>query len=322
MLQDDLKKIRARPDEAQNIAIFSHVSPDGDSVGSCLALGWALEDEGKNVQYISEDEIPEKYTFLFASTADGENPFVKEPVNADCYVVPDMSSLDRAGRYFLDRPELAPDVCIDHHVSNTGVAKLNWVEPDSPAACAVLAGIMPKMGYRLTKRISAALLCGIISDTNSFTNVSVNAASLHAAADLADNGVEIYPVSYQCYTEHTMEEMAYWKQAMKNLHIEDGIAWSVMRTKDMEEAGCTTEDDGRFVNYMVNTRGVHVAILFTEVGADKMRISLRSDAGYDVAKVAVALGGGGHKNASGATVYGPIDEQIRLVLQKTRTIAF
>ena len=84
MLQDDLQLIRKRIDEAANIAIFVHIRPDGDSVGSVLALGWALEEQGKTVQFVSQDPIPKRYHFLFQYAANGENPFVSEPKEADC----------------------------------------------------------------------------------------------------------------------------------------------------------------------------------------------------------------------------------------------
>ena len=168
IIHDDIQLIRERIAKARNIAVFAHVRPDGDSIGSTLALGWALEDMGKKVQLISEDPVPDRFHFLFQFTKDGKNPYQPEPVDADCYIVPDISSPDRGGKFFTEQPDLKADICIDHHVSNEGHAKLNWIESDSPAACCVLTGLLPQLGAKLTKRISSALLCGIITDTNSF----------------------------------------------------------------------------------------------------------------------------------------------------------
>ena len=322
MLKDDLSKIRERLNRAENIAIFAHIRPDGDSVGSVLALGWALEDQGKTVQYVSEDPIPERYKFLFRFHTNGENPFVKEPAGADCYIMPDISSLDRAGRFFEEHPDQTPDISIDHHISNRGTAALNWIDPASPAACCVLAAIMPELGFKFTKRISSALLCGIITDTNSFSNSNVNAASLRMAADMVDNGADIFPICRAAYKEHSLQETAFWKTGMNNMHVEGSLVWSVIRKADRDAIGMDSDDDSDFVSYMGNTAGINVSVLFTETNELDTKVSWRALPGYDVSEVAVALGGGGHKAASGATIRKPLDEAIPAVLAKTKAMLF
>ena len=322
MLQDDLSLIRERLNNAETIAIFAHIRPDGDSVGATMALGWGLEDEGKKIEYVCEDPIPERYHFLFQFTSDGQNPFIPEPVHADCFIIPDISSPDRAGKYFLERPDLIPDINIDHHVSNQGFSKLNWIEHESPAACCVLAGIMPKLGFKFTKRISSALLCGIITDTNSFSNTNVTAQSLRCAAELVDNGAEIFKICRTAHKEHTLLEMEYWRIGMNNLHIENGLAWSVVSLSERQAAGIETDEDNGFVSYMCNTTGIKVSVLFTETDEKDVKISWRSVPGYDVSKVAVACCGGGHKAASGATVSGPLEKAITDVLAKTKEMLF
>ena len=322
MLQDDLGLIRARIDAAETIAVFAHVRPDGDSIGASLALGWALEDAGKKVEYISEDPVPERYHFLFQFTKDGKNPYIPEPVNADCYITPDISSPDRAGRFFMEHQEIIPDICIDHHISNWGYAKLNWVEPKSPAACNTLTGILPKLCFPLTKRISSALLCGIITDTNSFSTSNVNAQTLRYAADLVDNGADIFPINRTAYKEHTTQEMEYWRIGMNNMHIEGELAWSVVSKAERDAAGIDSDEDNGFTSYMCNTTGIKASVLVIETNDQQTKISWRSVPGYDVSKVAVAFGGGGHKAASGATLRRSIDEAIPAVIAKTKEMLF
>ena len=321
-IHDDIRLIRERIEKAENIAVFAHVRPDGDSVGSSLAIGWALSDMGKNVQYISEDEIPERYQFLFRYIEDGKNPYIPAPVDADCYIIPDISSPDRAGKFFFVHPEITPDLCIDHHVSNTGFAKLNWIEPDSPATCCVLSELLPRLGVKLTERISSALLCGIITDTNSFSNTSVTADSLREAASLVDNGADIYSICRAAHKEHTMIEMELWRLGMNNIHIEDELIWSIFRKAEREALGYFSDDDPNFVSYMGNTTGMKVSVLFIEVGDNETKISWRSQPGYDVADVAVAAGGGGHSAAAGATVRKPLDETIPEILDLTKRMLF
>ena len=323
MLRNDLQFIRKRLEAAENVAVFAHVMPDGDSVGSVLALGWALEDAGKTVQYVSQDPIPEHFYFLFEYCKDGKNPFVSEPVGADCFVTPDISSVDRVGSFFLDHPELSVDICIDHHISNEGVGKLNWIVPESPAACEVLKNILPELGFSFTQRISSALLCGIITDTNSFTNSNVYAGSLRAAADLIDNGADIFKISHIAYKEHTIQEMDFWRIGMSNLKMENGLAWSKVSKAEREARGIFNSDDSGFVSYMGNTTGIKVSVLFIELDDRITKISWRGLPGYNVAEVALEFDGGGHKAASGATVHGPrMDELIPVVLDKTNAMIF
>lgn len=322
MLQDDLKLIREQLDKAENIAVFTHLRPDGDSVGAALGLGWTLQDAGKTVQFVSEDPIPERYQFLFEFAENGQNPFVREPVGADLYILPDISSIDRAGKFFQEHPEIKPDICIDHHVSNTGFCRFNWIEPDNPAACCVLAEIIPRMGYKLSLRVSSALLCGIITDTNSFCNSDVTTASLRIAADLADNGAELFRINRTAHKEHSVKEMEYWRIGMNNMRIENGLAWSYLLASERMAAGIETDEDSGFTSYMCNTTGIKASVLLTETNDGKVKISWRSVPGYDVAAVAVAFGGGGHKAASGATLPGPIGAVIPAVVNKTKEMLF
>lgn len=318
IIHDDIQLIRKRIEEAQNIAVFCHTRPDGDSVGSVLAIGWALSDMGKKVQYVSLDPIPERYQFLFRYCDDGKDPFVTAPVDPDCYILPDISDPDRCGQYFLSRPELKPDIGIDHHVSNHGFCKLNWIESESPAACCVLTELFGLLGIKMTKRICSALLCGIITDTNSFTNCDVTALSLRTAANLVDQGADMFNITHIAHKEHTVTEMALWKLGMDNIHIEGGLIWSVFRKAEREAIGYFSDDDPGFVTYMVNTKGIAVSVLFIEISGNETKISFRSLPGYDVAELAVSIGGGGHAAASGATIHKGLEEAIPYVLGATR----
>ena len=322
IIHDDIRLLQDRLEKAENIAIFSHIRPDGDSLGAVLALGWALTDMGKKVQYISENPIPDRFHFLYQFMEDGKVPFKTEPENADCYILPDISSIDRAGSFFIRHPEIVPDICIDHHVSNPGFAAWNWIESDSPASCCVLTGLLPMINVPLTKRISSALLCGIITDTNSFSTSNVTAESLRSGADLVDNGAEIFNICHEAHKVHSLSETALWKLGMDNMHVEGSLAWSVFRKAEMEAAGYTGDDDAGFVSYLGDTQGINVSVLFTEVSGNEVKISWRSLPGYDVSKVAVACGGGGHAAASGATIRKPLEEVIKQVLETTKSMLF
>lgn len=315
----DINEIRERLEQAQSVAIFAHLRPDGDSIGSVLGLGWALEDAGKKVQFISDDPVPHELQFLFEYCG-GENPFTTEPADCDCLITPDISSIDRAGKFFAAHRDIRPDVCIDHHVSNTGFAKLTWLEAESPAASCIIAKLLPQLGLKITTRIASALLCGIVTDTIGFSTSNSNAEVLRVAADMVDKGAQIFSITQKALKSHTYEESLVWKYGIENIHREGKIIWSVLYKADRLKAGFLTDDDANFVNHLANNEDTDVAILFIQCSENDTKVSWRAKPPYDVSLPAVDMGGGGHKPAAGATVYGPIEETIPLVLEKTRKL--
>ena len=322
MLQDDINLIRERLAKAKKIAIYAHIRPDGDSVGSSLGLGRALMDAGKQVQFVCEDPIPVRFAFLFPIMGFNESPYVPEPdADVDCVITPDISSPDRCGDYYFSHPDRRADICIDHHISNVGYAKLNWVEGETPAACYVITGILEKLGLKFTPAVASALLCGLITDTNSFSTSNVNSEAFRRAAFLVDQGADVFNICHNAYKVHNAEDLALWKLGMAGMRVEDGgLIWTSFSRADREAAGIHSDEDAGFVSYMLNTVGMKVSVLFTELDPCRTKISWRGLPGYDVSKLAVSFGGGGHKAASGATLNCGLEDTIRQVLERTRQI--
>ena len=322
MLQDDINLIRERIAKAKKIAIYAHIRPDGDSVGASMGLGRALMDSGKQVQFVCEDPIPARFDFLFPLMGFDKSPYDPEPdTDADCVITPDVSSLDRCGDYYFSHPDRCPDICIDHHISNLGYAKLNWIEGEAPAACYVITGILEQLGLKFTSAVASALLCGLITDTNSFSTSNMNSEAFRRAAFLVDQGADLFNVSHNGYKVHDAEDLALWKLGMAGMCIEnDGLIWSAFSRADREAAGIHNDEDSGFVSYMLNTIGMKVSVLFTELDACHTKVSWRGLPGYDVSKLGVSFGGGGHKAAAGATLNSGLEDAIRQVLERTRRI--
>lgn len=321
MPNSPIESIRERLDQAKTIAIFAHIRPDGDSIGSVLALGWALQDAGKTVQFISQDGVPHNIEFLFDLLGE-ENPFIPEPTGADCLITPDISAVDRGGDFFVNHPEIVPDISIDHHASNPFFAKLNYIEPESPAACAVLTKLFNQLGLSITKRIANALLTGIMTDTIAFSTSGTDPETLRIAAELIEKGGELYTISQKAVKSRTFEASRFWQYGIAYEHRDGRIIWSILYQADREKSGYPGKDDADFVEHLANIEGFDVAIIFIEGTEQNVRISFRSKPGFDVSKVACAFGGGGHKAAAGANVEGSIEEVIPTVLQKTRELIF
>lgn len=316
-----VSEIRERIRQADHIAVFAHVSPDGDSIGSVLGLGWALQDAGKTVTFVSQDPVPPELHFLFQYCG-GENPFVSEPADdTDCFITPDISSVDRAGSYFEKHPEKQPDIEFDHHVSNTYYGKLNWVSPLSPATADVITGLLESLGLQFSQRIAAALLTGIVTDTIGFTTSNVNAEVFAHTSKLVQLGADPFFITQKALKEREFSAGKLWGYGIEKMVREDGIIWSTLTIADREAAGYPGNDDANFVNFLADNKDTKVAVLFVEKKPGELKVSWRSKPGYPVHEVALSFGGGGHAPAAGATIRGSLEEVIPRVLSETKRIS-
>lgn len=314
---DSISEIKERLQKAENIAVFVHVSPDGDSVGSALGIGWALEDAGKKVQFVSQDPINSKFDFLYP---EGKSPFVTKPTGQDCIILVDISSIDRAGSFFAQPESPQPDIVIDHHESNTYFGALNYVEPENPATAAMIAKIIPAVGLAITKRIADALLSGIVTDSLGFSTSNVNTELLMTATVLMNHGAVLSRIMKKVYMQHSFEALRFWSYGMKTIERRGNLLWAVLTAEARKESGYTYSDDAEFANFVKNIEGADVSVVFNEHEDNTVKVSWRAVDGFDVQKVAVSMGGGGHVAAAGATVTGSLDEAIPKVIAQTTKI--
>ncbi len=316
--QDEIiGKIKARIDEAERIAVFGHVRPDGDAIGSVLGMGWALELAGKQVQFVSNDDLPRSGIFRIEDFVE-KIPFVKEPGPFDCSILLDISDIRRAGDYFNREDSPIPDICIDHHVSNPGIAKINWVDPEAAATAILVARLIPHLGLQMNLPIATALLSGIISDTQTFSTRNTNPESLRISADLIEQGADLYDLILTVVKAHSFEAGKYWGYGLGKMQLADGVLWSTLTLEDQKKSGYEEDDDANLINFLSSTTNAAVSVLFIEMSASTVRVSWRALPGTDVSKIAEKFGGGGHVLASGATIFDSLDLAIPPVLEMTK----
>ena len=306
-------EIKERLDAAQNVLIASHVRPDGDAVGSLIGLGLALQNAGKTVRMVLADGVPSSFTYLESS-----DQVQKEPNGEfDTFITVDCADLKRIGKVFESYG--APDINIDHHVTNQRFGKLNLIEGHEVATAAILTNYLPVWGYEITRPIAAALLTGIITDTLGYRTSNMTAEALRQSAALMDTGVDMSEIYMRGLVRRSLSAARYWGAGLSNLQSSDGIVWSKLSLEDREACEYPGNDDADLINMISAIDGHRVGMIFVEQNDDHVKISWRAlENGIDVSPVAYHFGGGGHAAAAGADIPGSLIEIEPLVLKTTR----
>ena len=298
----------------EKILVLTHESPDGDAIGSSLAMKLALESLGKNPDVIIP-EFPETFKFL-PGTKD-----VKESSDVEKYdlvISLDCATLNRlVGNEHFENAKRT--IVIDHHGSNTMYADFNYVNPVSPACCEILAGMFDYYNINITKEIGSCLLTGIITDTGGFKYPATTAETFEFTAELLRKGVNVSEIYRRVLQTVSRAHFELAKRVMDRMEIlEDGkVTFTYIDKKDEEEVGAKPGDHEGLVEIGRDIDGVEVSIFIRqrEDGTDAYKVSMRSTEYVNVNDVCLMFGGGGHPRAAGAIATGTVEE-IKLKLLK------
>lgn len=308
-------EIKLRLNDARRAVIASHVRPDGDAIGSLLALGLALQNAGKAVEMILTDGVPGSFKFL-----EGSEQVKKEPSGGhDTFITVDCADFKRAGKVFENFGQ--PDINIDHHITNAKFAKLNLIEADEVATASILTNHLQEWGFNITKPIAAALLTGIITDTLGFRTSNVTPEALRQSATLMEAGVDLPEIYMQSLVRKSFPAAKYWGAGLSSLESKHGIVWGTLTLADRKSAGYGGNDDADLINLISAIDGNKVGMVFVEQSNNHVKISWRAlQPGIDVSPIARHFNGGGHAAAAGADIEGNLKEIQREALQKTREL--
>jgi phosphoesterase RecJ-like protein len=314
MNEAELNILQTRIHAAQRMLVVSHIHPDGDAIGSLLALGLSLQSAGKDVQMVLSEGVPSTYRSLPGSEQVRKKP--EGPFDLTCTV--DCSDLERVGKAL--NGFLPPDVNIDHHPTNVLFARHNFVEPEAAATTEILADLIPRLGLPVTQPVATALLTGIVTDTLGFRTFSVSPKVLRIAADLMETGASLPELYHQTLLNRSFVAAQYWGRGLSKLQREGRLVWTSLSLADREAVGYPGRDDADLINVLTTLNETDVVILFVEQVGGKVKVSWRAQPGFDVGKVAFEFGGGGHLAASGAEIDGTLEEVQAKVLESTRRL--
>ena len=310
--------IRSQLQKAYRVLVISHQRPDGDAIGSLLALGMALVNAGKDVQMVLKEGIPDNFRFL-----EGSELVVTMPRGKIDYIIAvDSAEIERIDTDINGYKE--PDLNIDHHKTNTNFAKINLVESNAVATAEILTRYLPEFGFFINAPIANALLTGIVTDTIGFRTTNVSPPVFRMVADLMELGGELADIYYRTIVEQSLASARYWGAGLSKIEMEDGLVWTTLSLFERDSAGYLARDDADLVKVISAIEGAKVAVILTEQSGGYVKISWRLcgslESDLDVSEIAQKFGGGGHKAAAGADVKGKLNEVLISVLADTKLL--
>jgi len=300
---------------SRTCCVVGHVRPDGDCIGSQLALARALQNQGKKVVCWNQDPLPAKFAFL-----DPEHQLTA-PVRGrafDCVIAVDCASLERLGRTASCIRRRRSLINIDHHVSNTCYGDLNWISAADPSTGELIYRLLQRARWPLNPNLASCLYTAISTDTGSFQYPSTRPSTLRIAAALLQRGANLERIAQEVYQSASLARLHLVRTLYQRLelHLDHRVASFALRQTDYARAGAKPEDSEGLIDHLRAIAPVVVACLLEESGSEHTRISLRSkDPRVDVNRVAAQFGGGGHPAAAGATAQGGIATVRRRVLR-------
>jgi len=292
--------------------IGTHVDPDGDAIGSSLGLGALLEDLRCDVTLACADKAPAEIAFL-----PGLDALTSEaPSDQDVLVALDAADASRLGALYDPSVwSAARTIVIDHHVSNPGFGEVNVIDTHAASTAEILVSLAEVMGSEPSPEAATCLLTGIITDTIGFRTSNTSASTLDAARSLMEHGAKLADITQAVFYMKPIATLRLVARAIDRLEMHGPFAITTLRRSDLTELSVSAEAM-RGVTAVVSTAAEPAAVaLLRERRDGTIDVSLRSKPGVDVVPAASSLGGGGHPQASGARIEGPIEEAAVAVLE-------
>ncbi|MDD3410894.1 MAG: bifunctional oligoribonuclease/PAP phosphatase NrnA [Eubacteriales bacterium] len=306
-------------EQARSVLLFCHVSPDGDTIGSALALKMLLERLQKRVSLVLDGVVPENLFFLpdcygirpYAQAAETLEPGA-EGVLA---LAVDVSSVERMGQGRVLFEKAGATAQIDHHETNPAYAQINLIDGDAPATAVLVFRLFEAMGLPIQREEAVCLYTALSTDTGNFVYQSTNAEAFRMMAKLMEAGLPLANYSRLLFRRKARPHVALLGKALPTLRFLCGgeVAGMQVTRSVMDEVGATNEHADGIVDYAIDTSGVRLAYFAREAGDGRIKFSLRALAPYRVDQAAELFGGGGHQLAAGCTLAGPMEEAVRKV---------
>ena len=314
-----MKKAAEIIKKAQKLALIMHAKPDGDTIGSALALYYVLIKQGKSVDLLCDDNIPHKFDFLMPSCglSDGSNAPYEVIVSID------SSDIERIGKYYELYALTKQTICFDHHKTNTRFAKHLVLRADYASTAELMFEFLELYDISLIdKQVAECIYSGIVTDSGGFCYPDVSANTHLIAARLYGYGIRANYIYNSVFRNKPISRFSLHNKAISRVRFYNDfkIGMIYFTAQDFEETGTDISDTEGGINIIQDIDEILISIAITEAGPECYKISFRSIAELDVSRCAAVFGGGGHKNASGCRIYGPFEEVVEKVVKAASDI--
>ena len=310
----DKAKIRELINQKSSFLLTAHIFPDGDNIGSLLALRAALQQLGKRVQVAVDDAVPANLHFL----AGIEHIKRAEEITPDFQVlmILDSSSVDRIGavqKYFNEQITV---VNIDHHISNTGFGNIQYLDAAAAATAEIIFDLLVELNVTIDSAMANALFTGIATDCGFFKYANTTVKAMEIAGKMLACGARPQEIS-DALESKSLPALKLLARVLEQIQVaaQGKLAWLSIDEASLKASGASHEDTDGFINYVRFIQGVEVALLFREVPGRGVKVSMRSKGAIDVNQLAQHFGGGGHQKAAGCSFEGSLQEATERVVR-------
>ncbi|MEZ0535802.1 bifunctional oligoribonuclease/PAP phosphatase NrnA [Caldicellulosiruptoraceae bacterium PP1] len=303
--------------DSSQIVITSHENPDGDCIGSMLALYIALKKKGKHVRMILKDNVPANLSFLPYTE---EIEIVREVKETfELLVLIDTGELERTGIFDIDKA-YKKLINIDHHATSTGLGDLYYINPSAAASGEIIYQLVKLMGIDTDKDIGTCLYTALFTDTGGFRFSNTTSITHQIAGDLINMGIDFVTIANKVYDEMSLNKFKLLRDVLGTIELFDNnkIAFLTVSSEMFSKNGAKREDTENMINFAKNINTVEIAAIFIEE-SDKIKVSLRSKNILDVSKIAKYFGGGGHEKAAGYSTNKKIEDAKKDLLEKIQS---
>ena len=295
---NSLKEILKIIKKAKSIAIFTHINPDFDALGSSYALYYTLKKMGKNVEFFTKEKLNSLQKLIFEDEA---KHTLCDKKNFDLFICVDVSSLNRLGDYSsLFESKEKNTMVLDHHVCTELIGLYNFINHKKSSCSEIILDVIKALKVKPEPKVASFLFAGLSSDTGSFLNSNTNIDSFKAATKLIEFGADTSLISQSLYETRTLKEIIFKKYLWNNFKIYKDTAYCLVDNLSLTELKGKKSDCDSFSRSLVSIENVNRSFSLIEEKKGIFNLSMRSKTGYDVRVVAERLGGGGHVCAAGA----------------------
>lgn len=300
--------------EEDDFLVTSHFNPDGDAIGSLVAIGHMLASMGKTFTLYNPSGLPKRFEWL---ERPGDVAEILPDEMPRWTIVMDCGSPERMGLEMVSRMDETRVVNIDHHLGNPDFGEVNWVDVNHPAVGCMIALLARELDQPLTGPLAEAIYLAVATDTGFFTYGSTTPESLELAAELLRGGLDMAAVNTSITKTWSPERLQLWSEAIDTveLHSNAQVGIVTVTAEMMKRTGTKAADTENIVNFVRKLKSVRVSAILREEGPDTYKFSLRSNGPDNVQEVAAKFGGGGHKNAAGGAIQAPLNEAKKLLVQ-------
>jgi len=289
---------------SETFCVVGHVRPDGDCIGSQVALTLALQNAGKKVVCWNQDAVPAKLAFMVPR---GLLQTPRPGQRFDCVIATDCASFERLGTVGECVKNRGQMINIDHHASNTRYGDINWISPKEPSSGELIFKLLKTAGWPITQPIANCLFTAVSTDTGSFQYPSTRPSTYHVAAELVKRGADLAKVCNEVYQSYPLSRVRLLQHVYNHFKLvhDDQVAYFWLKRADYARTGANSNDSEGLIDHIRDIDSVVVACVFEEMEPEMTRISLRSKiAQVNVNEIAGQFGGGGHSAAAGARIAG------------------